>query len=215
MDLSRGQKLLIIIGLFALLGGIVVLSLGKMASTPAAVVYEAPRAAAQPNYVGAHVVGAVTRPGMYWLRPGSRVSDAIEAAGGMLPQADQSSVNLAAMVEDGQQVKIMAQTAAPAPSAVAPPAPAAAPVASASVQPKAIAPPAASTLKSPNVPLPLSLNQATKDQLQALPEIGPELAARIVYYRYEHGGFRSVEELAEVDGIGPQRVELLRPYLKL
>lgn len=210
MDLSRGQKLLVLIGLFALLGGIVVLSLGKLSSAPAAVVYESPRAAATPTLVGAHVVGAVARPGLYWLRPGNRVSDAVVAAGDFLPEADQSSVNLAAVIEDGQQIKVMAQSAPPAAAAV--PAPAApsilASAPSAAPAPDKIA-------KNPAIPLPLSLNQATKDQLQALPEIGPELAGRIVYYRYEHGGFRSVEELASVDGIGPKRVELLRPYLKL
>lgn len=213
MDLSRGQKLLIIIGLFALLGGIVVLSLGKLSSAPASVVYEAPRAPAQPQYTAVHVVGAVVHPNMYWLRPGSRVSDAIDAAGGMAPEADQSSVNLAAVLQDGQQVKVMTQTAPVAAATTPPPAPAASPVPAPATQALPAAP--AKFAKTPNLPLPLSLNQATKDQLQALPGIGPELAARIVYYRYEHGGFRSVEELSSVDGIGPGRLELLRSYLKL
>lgn len=219
MDLSRGQKLLILIGLFALLGGVVVLSVGKVTSAPVPVVYEAPKAttASSGQQVGVHVAGAVTHPGMYWLRPGSRVTDAITAAGGMLVQADQSSVNLAAVVEDGQQIKVAQQAASPAPetstlaatsTVPGPPPSQAAPAAPAT-------PPSAALTKAPGVPLPLSLNQATKDQLQALPEIGPALAERIIYYRYAHGGFKSLEELGQVDGIGPKRVASLRPYLKL
>jgi competence protein ComEA len=59
----------------------------------------------------------------------------------------------------------------------------------------------------------ISLNSATKEQLESLPEVGPELAQRILYYRHEHGGFRSIEDLTKVDGIGAGRVEALRPYV--
>lgn len=212
MDLSRGQKLLVIIGLLALLGGIVVLSLGRLASQPAAVVYSEPSSTKpQTTQLAAHVVGAVARPGLYWLPSGSRVSDAIAIAGGMTPAADQSSVNLAAVVEDGQQVRVL-ERAAPAPLQ---PSPAPAPVASvpppAKANVTAVVAAAAETI--PPAPRIISLNSASKEQLESLPEVGPELAQRILYYRHEHGGFRSVDDLTKVEGIGSGRVETLRPYV--
>ncbi|MEN6404033.1 MAG: helix-hairpin-helix domain-containing protein, partial [Armatimonadia bacterium] len=66
----------------------------------------------------------------------------------------------------------------------------------------------------PAVPAVVSLNRATKSQLEALPSIGPELAQRILYYRYEHGPFRSVDDLLQVEGIGRDRLETIRPYLQ-
>jgi competence protein ComEA len=201
MDLSRGQKLLVIIGLLALLGGIVVLSLGRLASQPAAVVYSEPSATKpESTELAVHVVGAVARPGLYWLRSGSRVSDAIALAGGMTPAADQGSVNLAAVVEDGQQVRVLERTA-PAPPQ---PPPAPAPVASVPppAKPNVTAAVAAAAETIPPAPRIISLNSATKEQLESLPEVGPELAQRILYYRHEHGGFRSIEDLTKVDGIG-------------
>ena len=211
MDLSRGQKLLVIIGLLALLGGIVVLSLGRIASQPAAVVYSEPAAKKSAAMsVGVHVVGAVAHPGLYWLRPGSRVSDAIALAGGMTPQADQASANLAAIVEDGQQIMVMERPAPIAPQAAPPPAPAATVPPPAKPKP---AQPLSAAATVPSTPRMVNLNQATKDQLEALPDIGPELAQRILYYRHENGGFRSLEDLAKVEGIGPGRIEALRPYV--
>ena len=211
MDLSRGQKLVVIAGLLALLAGIAVLSLGRLGARPAAVVYEAPVKAVAPTVqqLGVHVAGAVAHPGLYALRPGSRVNEAIVLAGGMLPEADQDSVNLAAVLKDGEQVKVLARVAPPPAAATPPPTPPAPPAA-------APAPPAAVVVpvKTPVVTGPISLSQATKEQLEALPDIGPELAQRILYYRYEHGGIRSVEELATVQGIGKHRMETLRQYVR-
>ncbi|MHB8995626.1 MAG: helix-hairpin-helix domain-containing protein [Armatimonadota bacterium] len=211
MDLSRGQKLLVIIGLLALLGGIVVLSLGRLASQPAAVVYSEPAAKKSATTpVGVHVVGAVARPGLYWLRPGSRVSDALALAGGTTPTADQASANLAAIVEDGQQIKVLERPATVVPQAAPTPAPVAAVPPPARPQPTQ---PIAAAATLPPAPRMVNLNQATKDQLETLPDIGPELAQRILYYRHENGGFRSLEELTKVEGIGPSRVEALRPFV--
>lgn len=213
MDLSRGQKLLVIIGLLALLGGIVVLSLGRLASQPAAVVYtEPPTKKTGTGQIAAHVAGAVVHPGVYWLRPGSRVSEAIGLAGGMTASADPTSVNLAAIVEDAQQIKVLERPLPMQAEASPPPAPTAAiPPPSKPDATKASSTTATATI--PPTPRVVSLNQATKDQLEALPDIGPELATRILYYRHEHGGFRTLEELANVEGIGPGRLEALRPYV--
>ena len=143
---------------------------------------QAPRSRAGRVYV--HVAGAVRRPGLYRVREGARVAAALELAGGPARNADLAGTNLAARVEDGQQIVVAARGATPAPAA----APSAAGAATGS----------------------LSLANATQAQLEELDGIGPTLAARILEYRDSHGGFRSVEELGEVDGIGEVRLEALR-----
>lgn len=120
------------------------------------------------------VVGEVTRPGLVTLPAGARVADAIAAAGGLLPEADPASVNLAAVVADGEQLAV----GAPVPGGAA-----------------AAAGPAAGGL--------VDLNAADAAALDALPGIGPVLAQRIVDHRTAQGPFRSVEELDDVPGIGP------------
>jgi competence protein ComEA len=121
------------------------------------------------------VVGLVARPGLVTLPPGSRVADAVEAAGGLLPEADPATVNLAALVADGQQIAVGV------PGAQAP---------------------AVSGGTAPAGGL-VDLNTAGVTELDALPGIGPVLAQRIVDHRAEQGPFRSVDELQDVPGIGP------------
>ena len=135
-----------------------------------------------------HVVGAVRRPGVYRLAPGSRARDALRRAGGARPRADLAAVNLAALLADGEQVRVPERAR---PGVVAP-------------EPSAGATPAI-----------VHLNGATAEELDALDGIGPALAERIVAYRVAHGGFRSVDELDEVSGIGPVRLEELRSTLAL
>jgi competence protein ComEA len=144
---------------------------------------EAPRSAARRVYV--HVAGAVRRPGLYRVGENTRVGRALEVAGGPTAKADLAATNLAAQVEDGQQILV--------------------PVRGAAATAAAAAPGAAATASGP-----ISLAGATQAQLEELDGIGPTLAARILEYRDEHGGFRSVEELAEVEGIGEVRLEALR-----
>ncbi|WNV76986.1 helix-hairpin-helix domain-containing protein [Geodermatophilus sp. DSM 44513] len=121
------------------------------------------------------VVGRVTRPGLVTLPEGARVADAVAAAGGLLPDADPASVNLAAVVADGQQVAV----GVPGASAGA-------------------APGGASTAAGL-----VDLNAAGAADLDALPGIGPVLAQRIVEHRERSGPFRTVEQLEDVPGIGP------------
>jgi competence protein ComEA len=121
------------------------------------------------------VVGLVVRPGLVTLPSGSRVADAVEAAGGLLPEADPASINLAAVVADGQQIAV----GVPAPTGDG-----AGPVA-----------PAGGGL--------VNLNTASVAELDGLPGIGPVLAQRIVDHRASAGPFGSVEELDDVPGIGP------------
>jgi len=145
-----------------------------------------------------HVAGAVRKEGLFRLPAGARVGAAVDRAGGPLERADLSRVNLAAQVEDGQQVVVPRRGAGAAPAAGGAAAPAAG---------------AASPGQSPGASgaAPISLASATVEQLDAGVEgIGPTLAARIVEYRDQNGGFGSVDELREVDGIGEARFSALR-----
>jgi len=144
------------------------------------------RAAAKPAAAKQFVVdvaGAVRRPGLYRLRSGARIDDAIVAAGGATAKAQLDAVNLAAPVADGEQVVVPSRGAGGAAS-----------------------PPTASS--SPSAPL--DLNTATAEQLDALPGIGPVTAQKILDYRQEHGSFHSVAELEGVPGIGPGRLAQLK-----
>jgi competence protein ComEA len=135
-----------------------------------------------------HVVGAVRSPGLYRLDEGSRIDDAITAAGGPKPKAALELVNLASPVADGQQVLVPVQGEG-TPSATATPG-------------------AASTER-------VHLNTATLEELDALPGIGPVTAQEILDYRAEHGAFSSVEELDAVPGIGPTRLAELLDHVDL
>jgi competence protein ComEA len=134
-----------------------------------------------------HVAGAVRQPGLLRLRAGTRVATAIERAGGAGPRADLSAVNLAAKLEDGQQVVV--------------------PVRGAAVGASGAAGAAAGGAKP-------SLGSATIEQLDQIDGIGPTLAQRIVEYRTQHGGFGSIGELREVEGIGAKRFETLHEALQ-
>ena len=133
-----------------------------------------------------HVVGEVRRPGLYRLRDGSRIADAVRRAGGALRDADLAAVNLAAPLVDGVQILVPGKIDAS--QGTAPGA--------------ADAGGAAASL--------VSLSSATLEELDALPGVGPITAQKIVDYRTEHGPFASVDDLDAVPGIGPTRIEQLR-----
>jgi competence protein ComEA len=139
-----------------------------------------------------HVAGAVRRPGLVKVPAGSRVAEAVVRAGGPSRKADLTGVNLAAQVEDGQQVVVPA--AGMVPGAAGPAATAGSPAGTPAVKP--------------------SLGSATVEQLDEIDGIGPTLAERIVEYRTENGGFSSLDELQDVDGIGEKRLETLREALQ-
>jgi competence protein ComEA len=147
-------------------------------STPTARVVRA-----APASLLVHVAGEVRRPGVYKLTAGARVLRAVKAAGGPTRRADLSGLNLAATVQDGQQVRV----------------PSRAPVATAGA--------------TPPVTGPVSLSSATVEQLDALDGVGPTLATRIVAWREQNGGFSSIEQLLDVPGIGEGRLEALRPHV--
>jgi competence protein ComEA len=156
--------------------------------------------AARPSAAVVDVAGAVRRPGVYRLPPGSRVNDAIRRAGGPTTGADISAVNLAAPLEDGRQILVPER-----PGGVG---------ADASNVGSGGAAAGGATAAGAVGGQPVNLNTATLDELQSLDGIGPGLAGRIVAYRQEHNGFRTVDELAQVPGIGPKRLAALRDRVR-
>jgi competence protein ComEA len=136
-----------------------------------------------------HVAGAVMHPGLVRVTPGARVADAIDAAGGAVPGADLDRLNLAAKVADGQRVLVVL--------AGAPGGTGADPASAGSADP------ALGTGSEDGAPV--NLNTATTDDLDALPGIGPTLAAAILRERERRGGFTSVDQLRDVRGIGEKR----------
>ncbi len=145
-----------------------------------------------PTDLVVHVAGAVTRPGVVHVPAGARVIDAVVAAGGALPEADGNVINLAAVLRDGARVYVP-RVGEPLPAVVGTPTGAVGGSAGTAV-------PAG----------PLDLNTATAMQLDALAGVGPSTAAAIVAFREQHGPFQSVDELTEVRGIGPAKLEALR-----
>ncbi|MEM7272792.1 MAG: helix-hairpin-helix domain-containing protein [Actinomycetota bacterium] len=144
-----------------------------------------------------HVAGAVRSPGLVTVPPGARVDDAIRAAGGPGPAADLDRLNLARPVADGMQIRVPTMDeAAPAGPLISGP----------EIDEPDGSPGAASSG-------PVALNSASVDQLDTLPGVGPATAAAIVTWREENGGFRVVEDLLDVPGIGPAKLEALRDHV--
>lgn len=137
------------------------------------------------------VAGEVAHPGVYRVPAGSRVTDVVTHAGGLTRRADQAGVNLVARVQDGQQVLVPRRGAAGALAGVA-------------------AGASGGTGAAGAATGPISLSSATVAQLDTLDGIGPTLAQRIVEYRQAHGGFSSIDQLRQVDGIGEKRFAALR-----
>ena len=164
------------------------------ATTPAPAGTEVARSAG-PSVLVVHVAGAVRRPGLVRLSPGSRVADAVEAAGGTTRDAEPASVNLARPVVDGEQLVVLAKGEGPVMAPAAP---------SGATGPGASAPAA-----------PVDLNVATQGDLEALPGVGPVLAQRILDWRAEHGRFSSVDELREISGIGEATFADLEPLVRV
>jgi len=153
--------------------------------------------------VTVHAAGQVTAPGVYSVPAGSRVADLITAAGGLLPEADVDRLNLAAKVVDGTRVYIPRKGETP-------PAEAPAGDGAGGTAPAG----SAATGGVPGAPAgPVDLNTATAAQLDTLPGVGPATANAIITYRTRNGRFKSVTELLEVPGIGPAKLEAIRPLV--
>ena len=138
-----------------------------------------------------HVAGAVSAPGVYQLAAGSRVIDAVQAAGGLAVDANPDAVNLAALLADGERVYV--------------------PAVGESLSPVV-------TVGGGGAPMevwPLNINSADAKRLEDLPGVGPATAALIIAYRDQHGPFASVEQLADVRGIGPAKLDAIRALVSV
>lgn len=144
-----------------------------------------------------HVVGEVRRPGVVRVPAGSRVGDAVEAAGGLTGQADEQRLNLARPVTDGEQILVLRPGEEPPPPA-APPGGGA---------------PAGGDAAGDDGPL--DLNTADQAALEELPGVGPVTAEHILAWREENGQFTTVDELMEVSGIGEKTLATLRPHVRV
>ena len=154
---------------------------------PVAPVETGPPPVATNSRVTVHVAGAVFLPGVYDLRPGSRVDDAVEGAGGATPEAELGRINLAAMLIDGDQIYV------PAVGEDVPPA----------------APGSASAPSESTPSGPVDVNRASAGELESLPGVGPATAAAIVDERDRNGPFSSFDDLERVPGIGPAKLARL------
>jgi competence protein ComEA len=140
-----------------------------------------------------HVVGAVKNPGVYSLPQESRTLDAVEAAGGYLPAADQGVLNLAGYLEDGDRISVP-ETITVTQSRI--------------------------SFANPQVELPvqpaeelININQAAQTELESLPGIGEVRSSQIIAYREEYGFFTSIDQIQKVPGIGPKIFENIQAYI--
>jgi competence protein ComEA len=166
---------------------------GATATTTSTSTASATTTTAVSTSVVVHVAGAVTKPGVVTLRAGSRVVDAIDAAGGARANADLDRLNLAAKLSDGERVAV------PVRGQPAPP-----------LEPSATSGDASS---GPDSSTPVNLNTASLSELETLPGIGPTLAQAIIDERERAGGFRSVGDLRRVRGIGDARFAQVQPLV--
>jgi competence protein ComEA len=143
--------------------------------------------------ISVHVIGAVPRPGLYEFPEDARVQDAIDAAGGLLAEADENASNLAALLEDGQQLNIPYQVGSE-------------PVDDGGASDLPSSSDDEGSTADPDTEL-VNINTATLEELDSLPGIGPTTAQKIIDYRTENGPFSVIEDIMNVSGIGPATFE--------
>lgn len=186
ITISVGVGLLVFIGV-----GLKVRGTAPSIAPPARAPTHIASASPSPTTVFVHVAGAVRRPGLYQLGQGARIADAIEIAGGALPRARLSALNLAEILSDGYQVLVPGRSAVGAASSGV-----------------AVSP-------DPSVAATVDLNVADQPLLETIPGIGPVTATAILQHRAEIGSFTSLDQLLDVTGIGPATLESIRPYVSI
>ena len=150
-----------------------------------------------PAPIMVYVQGAVNQPGLYSLPQQSRVNDAILAAGGFSEQADFGSLNLAEILQDGDQVNVATIPNTPANET--------------GINPSTNSP----TQQASSSPTMININTATLDELDTLPEIGPKTAQAIIDYRNTYGLFTKIDDILEVNGIGPVTFERIKDLITI
>jgi competence protein ComEA len=172
-----------------------------------------------------HVCGAVRKPGVIRTEPGTRVFTALRKAGGSFKDADLEQINLAAFVEDGEQIYlprknetvVLPESGGQSPGGVkvSPAAQSAKVIKNGKYSKQSLTVSGKRDAAKPKlrVSWPLDLNQAGQAQLELVPGIGAVMAARILAFRQAQGRFNTYEELLNVNGIGPSKLEKFRPYL--
>ena len=148
------------------------------------------------KHIFVHVVGSVQAPGMVELEAGQRVSDAVQAAGGFTPEADQLSVNLARQVEDGEQIVVGSVQEGAASSG--------------SAQSSSSSSKQSSETSTSVASGKVNINTATVEQLTTLKGVGEATAQKIIDYRQQNGSFKKIEDLKNVSGIGDKRYAALK-----
>jgi len=193
--LGFGREHLVVLAVALVVGVVFAVTTYARASpqeVPLEVSVQTPTASATPEpvpVIKVHVLGAVVNPGVVTLPQGSRVEDAITAAGGLLDGADPAQLNLAAILVDGSQI-IIGTTQQPQGDVSG-----------------------GSDGSGGSSDTRINLNTASQAQLETLPGIGPVTAGKILAWRAQHGRFTSVAQLQEVDGIGPKTMAQLEPYV--
>lgn len=195
----RWQPVLwLISGLLA--AGVIYLIAGKPRGEPVTLI-----PAPSPAPISVHIIGAVTNPGIYNLPRQSRVQDAVNAAGGFLPEADQGTINLAAFIQDGEQINVLSVIPTSLPTEIL------GSTRSQSIPEVLIEPDTHNSISNGLV----NINTATAEELETLPGIGPVTAARIIEYRETNGSFQTIEEILDVSGIGPVKFAGIKELITL
>jgi len=145
-----------------------------------------------------HIVGCVRRPGVYSLPEGKRVIDAVNAAGGAKPNADTEAINLAARIADGSRIYVPAKGEKPP-----------------DIRVSVAGGPQRSYAGVSETPGLVNINTAGLEELDRLPGVGPATAQKIIEHRNRIGRFTSVDQLMDVKGIGPKKLEQMRPFVTL
>jgi competence protein ComEA len=194
MEITREQKYILLVIAAVLISGLVYGLYSRFYKTLDAEIFTASAdKISEPCSADliAHVSGAVKKEGVFKLRPGSRMLDAVNAAGGFLLNADISSVNLAEQLMDGSKIVIPFKI----------------------LQPESLGCNLANGVDS-NAGT-INLNTAKKEELMKIPGVGDVTAKRIIEFREKNGRFVSVDDLKKVGGIGDKKLEKMKPYITI
>lgn len=189
---------------FGVVGGLLGAGILYLASSPPrgqAITLSPPPS---PAPILVHISGAVAHPGVYALPSDSRVLDGLEAAGGLLAQADAQILNLAAPLEDGERVFVPAVAPTQPPPQLNSAFPAG--------QTGAGQPPTPASNLASNL---ININTASQEELERLPGIGPVTAQKIITYRQQNGSFTAIEAIQDVPGIGPKTFERIKGFISV